>query len=475
MKRHHYLIFFWLICTTAVFFNITEVSGKEQMTAVVITASAGWTSGAHSIVSGEPVNGHRSVQNKLLPSISDMEICSYGPYFYRIERFQSDNISKFHISNPGNVIWNVPAQSSDEADLQSQSSNPSAMIFASKDKAYLIRYGARTVWIVNPSVSYANRHQFKIGQLDLSAYADENGKNDYDDTDGYPEMCGGKIVDGKLFIVMQRLVDWCPKESVHSYVAVFDVHTDTEIDTHKGEGSLKGIKLPSPVYNAGFPENSSIHYLKDNNTLYVSGPASIGFCSSGVGGKGGIVSIDPTTYETKVVLDGSTDNWEYGNIFSTAIVSPFKGYFVSVPDANDIGGSKNSVHSFNPSTGEILDTFSSIGGKDIWSMALDRQKKLWLCNSSDSEIVIMNTSNNSIEERVAIDPLPKVVSFVYTYDFEVGDVNKNGIISAQDAVDAYKLALKNEWTSEQLWGADFNGDGEITAQDAIDIFWAGFK
>ena len=87
----------------------------------------------------------------------------------------------------------------------------------------------------------------------------------------------------------------------------------------------------------------------------------------------------------------------------------------------------------------------------------------------------MNTSNNSIEERVAIDPLPKVVSFVYTYDFEVGDVNKNGIISAQDAVDAYKLALKNEWTSEQLWGADFNGDGEITAQDAIDIFWAGFK
>jgi len=472
MKRNHCLMLFCLICATALFFKITEVHGKEQMTAVV-TTSSGWTSGAHSIVSGVPVNGHRSVQNKLRPSISDLKISSHGPYFYRMEGFQADNISKFLISNPENVIWNVPSQSADEPNLQSQSSNPYAIIFASNEKAYLIRYGARTIWIVNPGVSYEDRHQFKIGQLDISAYAVENGQNDYDDTDGYPEMCGGKIIDGKLFIVMQRLVDWCPKESVHSYVAVFNVHTDTEIDTGKGEGSLKGIKLPSPVYNAGFPGSSSIHYLKENNTLYVSGPASMGSCSSGVGGKGGVVSIDPNTYETTVVLNGSTDDWPYGNIGSTAIVSSDKGYFVSMPDIY-VDVSKNSVHQFNPETGEVIESFSSLKGKDIGSMAVDRQQKLWLCNGSDSEIVIMDTSDNSIEERVAIDPSPKLISFVYTYDFEAGDVNKNGMISPQDAVDAYKLTLKSEWTNEQLWGADFNGDGEITAQDAVDIFWAGF-
>jgi hypothetical protein len=474
MKKNNYLMFFCLICTTALFLGITEVSGKEKMTAVVITASAGWTSGAHSIVSGEPVNGHRSVRNKILPTISDLGISSHGPYFYRIERFQSDNISKFHISNPSQVIWNVSALSPDEPDLQSQSSNPFAMIFASNEKAYLIRHGARTVWIVNPSVSYEDRHQFKIGQLDLSAYAVENGQHDFDDTDAYPEMCAGKVIGDKLFIVMQRLVDWCPKESVHSYVAVFNVHTDTEIDTKKGEGPLKGIKLPSPIYNAGYPESSSIHYLKENKMLYVSGPASMGICSSGVGRKGGIVAINPETYETKVVLDGSADTWQYGNISSTAIVSKNKGYFVSVPDASDIVGSKNSVHTFNPETGAVMDDLSSLKGKDIWNMALDRQKKLWLCNSSDSEIVIIDTSDNSIEERVAIDPLPKVVSFVYTYEFDVGDVNQNGVISPQDAVDAYKLALKNEWSNDELNRTDMNGDSKITAQDAFDIFWAGF-
>ena len=392
-------------------------SVQEEMSAVAITSSLGWTSGAHSVISGYPVNGHRSVQNKILPTISDIGISAHGAYFYRMERFQADNVAKFHISDPGSVIWNVPTCSENEPNLQNYSSNPYVMVFASNEKAYLIRYGARTAWIVNPSVSYENRDQFQIGLLDLSAYSNENGENPYDDIDGYPEMCAGIIVNDKLFIVMQRLVNFCPKASVHSYVAVFDIKTDTEIDTQKGEGHLKGIKLPSPVYNAGFSENSSVSYLEETGLIYVSGIASLGFCSENVGGKGGIVSINPDTFETNVVVDGSSDSWAYGNISSIAVATPDKAYFISIPDPYGTG-QDNSIQIFNPITGEILNEISSVYGKNIWSMNLDRTKKLWLCNVTDSEIVIVDTFNDSIEERVSTDLPPKRVSFVYKNDVD---------------------------------------------------------
>ena len=481
MAKLKQILFYCLIIFFVCISQNTIASENEQMTAVVITGAAGWSSGAHSIVSGKPINGHRTVQNKILPTISELGISSYRHYFYRIERFQSDNISKFDISEPGNVIWNVTAVSETEPNLQSHSSNPYAMVFASNEKAYLIRYGAKTVWIVNPSVSYENRHQFKTGQLDLGAYANENGSDNYDDTDGYPEMCAGLIVDGKLFIVMQRLVDWCPKETVHSYVAVFDVSTDTEVNTQKGEGNLKGIKLPSPVYNAGYPENSSIHYLEENNKIYVSGCASMGFCTNNAGGKGGVVSIDPESFETKVVLDGSTDTWSYGNVLSTSIVSPDKGYFVSVPDAYG-DASQNTVNIFNPSTGEVIDSISFFNGKDIRSMNLDRYNKLWMCNSTDSDIIILDTSDDTIEERVITNPLPKVVSFIYTSNSQNDDVDQDGI-SDQDADDPLNddIAQENTDVIDQTPEEDVlttsnedSGIGECFIQISAECFFNFF-
>ena len=409
------LLIICLIILLILFINAVN-SEQEEMSAVVITSS-GWTSGAHSIVSGYPVNGHRTVQNKILPAISDLGISAHGAYFYRIERFQADNIAKFDISNPGTPIWNVPACLENEPHLQSYSANPYAMVFASNEKAYLIRYGARTAWIVNPSVSFADRDQFLMGLLDLSGYSDENGQNTYDDTDGYPEMCAGIIINDKLFIVMQRLVDFCPNASVHSYVAVFDINTDTEIDTQKGEGTLKGIRLPSPIYNAGYAEISSVSYLEDTGLIYISGAASFGFCSNGVGGKGGVVSIDPNTFETKIVLDGNKDTWVYGNVSSIAVATPDKAYFLSIPDPYS-NGQDNSIQVFHPISGEVYDEIGILNGKNIWSMYLDRTQKLWLCNVTDAEIIIIDTLDNSIEERVVTEPAPKKIAFVYKNDID---------------------------------------------------------
>ena len=70
-------------------------------------------------------------------------------------------------------------------------------------------------------------------------------------------------------------------------MAVFDVATDTEIDTGKGEGSMKGIPLPirNPL---------SIQYVAENNRIYIQGMGSYpDTCDPKYEYTGGIVSIDP--------------------------------------------------------------------------------------------------------------------------------------------------------------------------------------
>jgi len=74
------------------------------------------------------------------------------------------------------------------------------------------------------------------------------------------------------------------------------------------------------------------------------------------------------------------------------------------------------------------------------------------------------------------DSAPNYTFYSDAVAFEVrpcmlGDVNEDGEITAQDAVDAFWLSLEGSWSSTELCTADYNQDGEITSQDAVDIFW----
>ena len=135
---------------------------------------------------------------------------------------------KVSVNAPNSPIWQFTTNDPGESD-----SNPYDLVFVSSTKAYLLRYGADQ-GLDRESFRRAPGGNFKIGELDLKAYAD---------ADGIPEMAKGVIANGKLFIIMQRLDDiFCPSNT--AYVAVFDVATDTEIDTGKGESGKKGIPLP---------------------------------------------------------------------------------------------------------------------------------------------------------------------------------------------------------------------------------------
>ena len=371
------------------------VVGQTVQTAVVATVAADYSSGAHTVISVDPVGGPRSVQADLLPTISDIMVVAHENYFYRIERFQADNVTKFDIAAPGTPIYQYSVLDSGETG----SANPHALIFVNAQKAYLLRYGKTTAWIVNPSATSADG--FKIGELDLSAYAD---------ADGIPEMESGIIVNGKLYVTLQRLDrdnSWVPSNT--AYVAVFDVATDTEIDT----GSEDGIKgIPLPVRNTG-----AIQYLTTTNTIYVQGAGDTGSSWSGRDPEytGGIATIDPSSYATALLVDdGDAEDHPYGNFSGMAVVSANTGYFIAYAGWGD-----NTVYGFSPATGMVSGpvhddlTNKNIAGMQSGAYA-DQNGMLWVCDQTDAQIVVLDTRDNSIDEKIDTNLNPLMVAFAET-------------------------------------------------------------
>ncbi len=363
-------------------------------TAVIATVAADYSSGAHSIVDVDPVGGPRNVQNDLLPTISDIMVAAYENHFYRLERYQGDNVTKFDIAAPDTLIYQYSVLDSGETD----SANPHAMIFLNDQKAYVLRYGKTTAWIVNPSA--ASEAEFKIGELDLSDYAD---------ADGIPEMDNGIIVDGILYITLQRIdrdSGWVPSNP--AYVALFDTATDTEIDT--GVANTDGVKgILLPVKNPG-----AIQYLSANDTIYLQGVGDFGSSWSGRDPdySGGIVTIDPSSYATAVLVDDGDDtDHPYGNISGMAIVSADKGYFIGYAGWGD-----NTVYGFSPTTGVVSGVVNAdLTGKNIAGMQsgayADKNNMLWICNQTDAEVAVLDTADDTIDEKIATNLNPIMVVF----------------------------------------------------------------
>ena len=398
---HHQLnrmskVFIWAALISAVVITSLPAPAFSEIvqTAVVATVAADYSAGAHSVVAVNPVGGPRNTQNDLLPTISDIMVTAYENYFYRIERYQRDNVTKFDIAAPDTPVYQYSVLDSGETG----SANPHALIFLSAQKAYLLRYEKTTAWIVNPSA--ATEAEFKIGELDLSAYAD---------ADGIPEMDSGIIVDGLLYITLERLDQnngWVPSNT--PYIAVFDTATDTEIDT--GVANSDGVKgIPLPVRNTG-----AIQYLAENDTIYLQAVGDYGSSWSGRDPEysGGIVTIDPSSYATALLLDdGDASNHPYGNISGMAIINADKGYFVGYAGWGD-----NTLYGFSPTTGAVSgQTHPELAGKNIAGMQsgayTDSNGMLWICNQTDAEVVVLNTADDSIDEKIATNLGPTMVAF----------------------------------------------------------------
>jgi len=348
------------------------VSGTDV--AVVATVSSSYDSGAVELVGVD----ERSSSGSYHPTVSDLAVASYGSDYYLIERYQSDRIKKVVLSNPGVFEWDYSTLGSSDTD----SANVYDLVFAAPDKAYMIRYGADTVWVVDPTAD--RERNFKTGELDLSDYLPTN-------TAGSTNMSAAVVVDGKLFIAMQRLDSFFQPNNT-AYVAVFDTATDEEIDTGQGEDGLQGIPL------IGGNPMSIVHHPDLGLLVQNQGSFAMDY-------KGGIDVIDPDSYAVEQRLD---DTEETGLIGAIELVDADTGYYLAYYNWQDI-----SLTRFNPSTGEVGATVAGLSGMDLRALALGPRGRLWVADASAGApgLRVLDADSGEQIDFVATDLLPADITF----------------------------------------------------------------
>ncbi len=360
------------------------VSTFTPITAIAATTSPTFVTGAHAIITGDANGQYSSLNNLSSISGGDLTVVTYGENFYVIKRqLSGNNITKYAINDPQVVIW----QYSINEPSATVSSNPHDMVFVSESKAYVLRYNKTKAWIVNPSAT--NEADFKIGELDLSAYST---------ADGLPEMDAGLIVDGKLYIFLQRLEGVTQKVIHDAFIAVFDVSTDQEIDVNISGDIFKGIPLT-------FRNPTGHAYLSDSNSLIVQSSGSYFDADKYIGG---IEKINLVDYTSTVILDDGDDDFHpYGLITKLAVVSSERLYFVGYEKYND-----NTLYVMDIPSKVIapMNVVQLIDGQ-IANLTIDPHGLLWVSDNVDATIRILNPASCEQIDAVSTNLNPAKIVF----------------------------------------------------------------
>jgi len=282
---------------------------------------------------------------------SDYVVTTDGVSPYHIGRFQIDSVTKFDAQDPTNLIYQRSVADDEPT------ANPYEIAFVSDTKAYVIRYGSTRVWIIDPSAT--TDEAFRIGELDLSAYADD---------DGVPEASDAVIVGNRLFILMERLESFSP--TLPGYLAVFDTDTDEEIDT--GAGVADGLMgIPLSVNNP-----VDLQYLESDGLLYVLGRGNFFAADDSAGDRftGGVESIDAQSFATQRVLDDGDEAQNEGFLTNLEVVSATQAYVVT-----QAGFTDHTVRSLNLLTGELeAGSVANIENVEISLLAEDPEGRVWV-------------------------------------------------------------------------------------------------
>lgn len=326
---------------------------------------------------------------------SDYAMARFGGHFYPIGRFQIDTVAKYGFEDPTNRIYEYSTLD----DPEDPTSNPADLVFVNEQKAYLVRRESDKVWIVNPSAE--SEAEFKVGELDLSAYQDA-------DDNGAPEPVDGVIVDDKLFVVMQRTVNNSPSDpETPPFVAVFDVGTDQEIDTNPDDdaSNRKGIELNVRNPN-GFAFEPGVGLF-----LSAIGDPFARFRGEPRRYNGGIVRIDTEDFSTELVVDdgpGTSGEHPYGSIDDLVILDADTGFFTGLE-----GFQNETLFAFNPKTGAVQPMpVSGYAGANISTMAGGPDGNLWVgIGSADMPRIELVSPDQQTLQTIGLIQNPAAIRF----------------------------------------------------------------
>lgn len=331
------------------------------------------------------------LDGNLVKTASDYSLSVGSESFYHVGRNYIDTISKYDF-----LLSDVEEWTYSTNDELESTSNPYKIIEVSATKAYVIRYNKSKVWIVDPSA--ANEEDFKLGELDLSAYlASQTSDVTVDDvttsvttTATQTDMSDAVIANGKLFVAMQRLRNGKTGEGTYgpydirdytndSIVAVFDISNDQEIHniTLTGHNVQSLTAFGDHVYAASFG-----NYEAGDDADY-----------------GVLESINSTDYTLTTVLSGHSG---IGSIKDVTLLSETQGY-VLTDQSQRIANVYTyflNVMEFNPSTNELGSIVNDYSARHLSDIEIGPNNYLWITSSEDSTPGVYKVDPAGIEDDV---------------------------------------------------------------------------
>ena len=253
---------------------------------------------------------HR-VAHPATPIHSDAVVRVAGERVYVVNRFLGDNLQ---VLDPAHGLATLLQCSTGPG------SNPHDVAVLAPDKAYVTRYDAKELWVVDPSA--ASCASFLRATVDLSPWGD---------ADGLPEMDQTALVGDRLFVSLERLDRtrrFAP--AGRSRLVVLDTASDAVVGVIELTGS-----------NA-FGDSSGLAREPGNGKLVVNEAGDIQRV-----GDGGLERVDPFTLTAEGFFF-VTESDLGGNITDFVLVSPTKAYAIVIDDRL-----RNILLAFDPSARRV--------------------------------------------------------------------------------------------------------------------------
>ncbi len=329
---------------------------------------------------------------------SDHGLATDGASVFQIGRFEIDTLTSFSPVDTSIVQYELSLLTPGAS-----TTNPQSLVPVDDNFAYLTRRGSDSLLVVDPSPELLTTEALIRGEISLAAYNRGSGP-----TLDLPDMTDAVLVDDMLFVLLENLDGFDPVE--RGYVAVFDVCTNLEIPTGQGESPLQGIQLQTvnPV---------SLQYNETTGLLYVAGRGDA-FANPPEPGvdpyTGGVESIDPSTFETQLLIDDGTAADNNGFYLEVLVLNSTLGYAIMFDGFDTDFNSLVSLRTFNPETAEVSEPIPGTEGLSLTTLALGPDNHVWvgIQDNAPGFIRIDVATGIPAQERVRTNLIPADVLFL---------------------------------------------------------------
>lgn len=364
------------ILKVAVSDELLDCAGANQRRTVVSTAAYDYTSAGIAVVD---IDSHQAHWRG--GSVGDDSVIRWqSDQAVVINREGSNSLQVIDVDQPGLPtvkecsVW-------DDFDP-----NPQDLVLLSPTKGYVTLYGSGKLLVIDPAILDPAVDpacdSLIVKRIDLGAF----------DGDGVPEMDQMVVIDGRLFVSLQRLNPY-PQVHAPGKLAVIDTSTDTII------GSVD-LTISNP-----FAATKGLVYDEFEKRIYVAGPGTHATDLS----DGGIEVVNPQTLQSEGVLATGADLG--GDLFDFVLAGSKRAYGVVA------GQSANSVVEIDLEAGAVEQVLLS-STELISDIELTERGELWVASREDTDEINPGLRIFRISDNSELTPAPiPVGSLPFTLTF----------------------------------------------------------